>query len=74
MDDTDLNVSLSLEEFERRVQPLLARLEAPITQAMAGKRACVRLCRCRLPLLLEWALDDRRRPPHPNAPVPTNHT
>ena len=36
MDDTDLNVSLPLDEFEKRVQPLLARLEAPIKQAMAG--------------------------------------
>jgi len=35
MEDTDLNTALSLEEFERRVQPLLARLEAPITQALA---------------------------------------
>lgn len=36
MDDTDLNVNLALNEFEKRVQPLLARLEAPIKQAMAG--------------------------------------
>lgn len=39
LDDTDLNVSLPLEEFEKRVQPLLARLEAPIQQALAG--ACL---------------------------------
>ncbi|EWM30307.1 heat shock protein 70 [Nannochloropsis gaditana] len=35
LEDTDLNTALSLEEFEKRVQPLLARLDGPIMQAMA---------------------------------------
>ena len=33
-EDIDLNVNLSVDEFEKRVQPLLARLEAPIRQAL----------------------------------------
>lgn len=41
LEDTDLNVNLALAEFEKRVQPLLVRLEAPISQAMAG--ACAAL-------------------------------
>ncbi len=35
LEDTDLNTALSVDEFEKRVQPLLARLEAPIKQALA---------------------------------------
>jgi molecular chaperone DnaK (HSP70) len=37
MDEIDLNCNLSLEEFEGRCQPLLARLEAPIKQALEGE-------------------------------------
>lgn len=36
LDEIDLNVNLQLDEFEARCQPLLARLEGPIRQALAG--------------------------------------
>jgi hypothetical protein len=36
MDELDLNVKVTIEDFESRAQPLLARLEGPIRQALAG--------------------------------------
>lgn len=36
MDEIDLSIKLKLEEFEKRAQPFLDRLEAPIVQALEG--------------------------------------